>query len=230
MSVLSRKEARAFYDWFGTKQDAQAYYEDPAIDDLIAYGYFEDARTVYELGCGTGRLAERLLEHELPLSASYRGTDISARMVELARARLDRFEERAQVVQTQGAMEIASPDGSVNHIVSTYVLDLLSEGDIQAFLEEAQRALTWDGRLCLAGLTHGTTLLSRLVTWVWRVIHWIHPRLVGGCKPVKLTEFLRQEYWTVLHHRVVVAYGIPSEVVVASPRARRVGSDRVAVA
>jgi hypothetical protein len=35
--VLTRSQAQRFYDRFGKKQDAQAFYEDAALDDLIAH-------------------------------------------------------------------------------------------------------------------------------------------------------------------------------------------------
>jgi len=57
---LTRSQARTFYDRFGAKQDAQSFYEDAAIGDLIAHATFEQAEGIFELGCGTGCLASRL--------------------------------------------------------------------------------------------------------------------------------------------------------------------------
>jgi len=37
---LTSSEARAYYDKFGKKQDTQGFYEDPALDDLIAHAGF----------------------------------------------------------------------------------------------------------------------------------------------------------------------------------------------
>ena len=44
--VLSHKEARAFYDRFGAKQDLQSFYEDPAVERLIAHADFANASAV----------------------------------------------------------------------------------------------------------------------------------------------------------------------------------------
>jgi hypothetical protein len=35
MNILTRKQTKAFYDRFGSKQDKQAFYEDPATRVLI---------------------------------------------------------------------------------------------------------------------------------------------------------------------------------------------------
>ena len=34
--MLSRDEAKAFYDRFGAKQDSQGFYEDRALEDLVS--------------------------------------------------------------------------------------------------------------------------------------------------------------------------------------------------
>ncbi len=216
--TLSRSEARAFYDAFGAKQDRQAFYEDPAIADLIAHADFEHARAVLEFGCGTGRLAERLLADHLPPDARYRGADISATMVDLARRRLAPWHGRAAVRLTPGSPALDAADGSADRFVSTYVLDLLSPQDIRALLEEARRVLNAEGLLCLASLTPGQTFPARIVTALWRAVYGIDPKRVGGCRPVRLSEFLAGPDWHILHRRVVSPVGISSEIVVASPR------------
>jgi hypothetical protein len=38
---------------------------------------------------------------------------------------------------------------------------------------------------------------------------------VGGCRSLRLLDFISEKAWQVLHHNSVVAFGIPSEVVVA---------------
>ena len=57
MSPLSIPEARRFYDRFGAKQDKQVWYEAAALDDLVLHSDLANARSIFELGCGTGRLA-----------------------------------------------------------------------------------------------------------------------------------------------------------------------------
>ena len=227
--MLSRDEARAFYDRFGAKQDSQGFYEDAPLAELVEHADFDEAESVFEFGCGTGRFAEGLLEHHLPLTASYRGVDLSETMVALARARVERFEDRAEVALSDGSMRMNAPEGTIDRVVSTYVLDLLKDEDIRKFLGESLRVLTGDGKLCLTGLTRGTTVLSRLVTLVWFLIHRLRPALVGGCRPVRMIDYLDDGDWEIQHRRVVVRFGIPSEVIVAIPRPRRLESSSMAM-
>jgi len=101
--VLSHEEAKAFYDQFGPKQDLQRIYEDPAIEVLLEYASFQTACAVVELGCGTGRLAARLLEELLPEDSKYLGLDISETMIDLAHGRVAPWGDRARVQRTHGS-------------------------------------------------------------------------------------------------------------------------------
>jgi ubiquinone/menaquinone biosynthesis C-methylase UbiE len=212
---LSRTQARIFYDRFGSRQDWQRFYEGPAIRSLLARGGFGHAHAVFELGCGTGAFAHELLSRHLPLDATYVGVDISATMIGLARGRLASFADRVSLRLTEGELRFDLPAAASDRFVSLYVLDLLPPEDITAVLAEAHRLLCPGGRLCLASLTPGRTMLSRLVSALWARISASHPERVGGCRPVVLTDFVRGPGWRVVHDTVIAAFGIPSQVLVA---------------
>lgn len=206
------------YDRIGRDQDMQAFYEAPAIDAVIAHGEFDGASTLFEIGCGTGRVAERLLRGPAPPDAQYVGADLSPTMVEITRDRLAGFGSRAEVVRTNGGFSFDRPDASQDRVLATYVLDLLSPADIRALLAEAHRLLAPTGWLCLAGLTWGEPPLGRLVANAWAAVHAFRPEWVGGCRPLRAERHLRPERWAVRHRESVRAWGIPSEVLVATPR------------
>jgi len=216
--ALSRSSARAYYDRFGAKQDSQGFYEDPALDDLIDHADFQDARNVFEFGCGTGKLAVRLLQDHLPPGATYRGCDISPVMIGLAGGRLAAYGERAKVALSDGAMRFPCPDASMDRVVSTYVLDLLPDPDIAWFFAEAQRVLVPGGKLCLASLTNGVNLLSRIVALLWMRVFRLNPAIVGGCRPIRLEGFADPTGWRVVHKTVVTPFGVPSEVLILASR------------
>lgn len=215
---LSRAEIKQIYDEIGAWQDTQGFYEQPAKADLIAHAEFESAGCVAEVGCGTGRFAEILLEEHLPPDACYRGLELSTTMVALSRRRLERFGDRVSVRQTDGAPPFNVKKDAADRFVANYVLDLLPAGDIRAMLDEAHRLLRSGGRLCLASLTHGATPLTRLVSRMWTRLHAVAPACVGGCRPVDLGEHLNSDQWAITHRNVISAWGVSSEVVVARPR------------
>ncbi len=214
--LLAKDEAKAFYDRFGAKQDTQAFYENPALEVLFEHAQFETAGNIVEFGCGTGRLAEEILRERAPETACYTGCDISETMVSLTQSRLAGFGERAEVQKSDGSIALPVGDRTVDRVISTYVLDLLDGEDISTFFAEAHRALSDGGLLSLAGLTHGTTLPSKALCGVWRTLHRVSPRLVGGCRPVNLLDYLDTEVWSLVYHTIVVTWGVPSEVLIAS--------------
>ncbi|MCG6933476.1 MAG: class I SAM-dependent methyltransferase [Gallionella sp.] len=216
--ALTHDQARAFYDRFGKKQDAQSFYEDAALDDLIAHASFGQANAVFELGCGTGRFALRLLEKHLPASATYLGIDLSQTMIDLAQQRLAPYRDRAKAVLSDGALHFDVPDHSVDRVVSTYVMDLLSENDIREAIAEAHRILMPGGKLCLVGLAPGLTFSSHIVSALWSGIYSMNANLVGGCRPVQLDPFFDYKKWTIDYRHVVTQFGVPSAVHIATPK------------
>ena len=213
--TLTHTEARTFYNRLGRRQDWQSFYEGLAVEMLLTEGRFEQAARVFEFGCGTGALARTLLNAHLPVTAEYVGVDVSQTMIGLTKARLDPFGDRVQVILTDGALAFPHPDGSFDRFISTYVLDLLSERDIERVLDEAYRLLSRDGLLCLISLTHGLTPLSRLIEKGWLAVHRWNPVRVGGCRPLQLSPFLTPQRWKVTLDQQLTSYGLASEILIA---------------
>lgn len=199
------------YDRVGASQDKQGWYEDAATDVLLHHGDWAAAGAVFEMGCGTGRLATQILP--LAAEATYTGTDVSPVMVGLARERLAPWADRATVHLVDGGPP-GAPEASCDRFVSTYVFDLLSEADARGTLEAARRMLRPGGLLCLAGLAPGHTAVSRAVAAGWRGLWRVAPTLVGGCRPVALLPLLG-DGWDVVMHEQVAPWGVPSEALVA---------------
>lgn len=216
--MLSHQEARRAYDRIGSFQDSQAFYEDRATELLLRHGDFGSAEAVFEFGCGTGRFALRLFTDFLPPKATYRGVDISPKMVHLAKRRLARYEPRAEVVLTEGGSPSGEPPDAYDRFVSNYVFDLLAEEEIQSILRDARRMLRPAGLLCLAGLSTGIGPVSRAVASAWSWIQARRPAIVGGCRPIDLRPFLLDSDWEVRLHEKVVAFGMTSEALIARRR------------
>jgi hypothetical protein len=155
----------------------------------------------------------------LPSSASYLGCDISPVMVGLAKKRLEPHGERAKVILSDGAVQFPVSDHSVDRVISNYVLDLLSKEDIQRFFSESHRAASIrDGIVCLASLTRGVTLSSRIVSSLWMTIFRMRPSVVGGCRPICLESYVDFGQWQLKHQRVLTPFGVPSEVIILISR------------
>jgi ubiquinone/menaquinone biosynthesis C-methylase UbiE len=213
--LLNTDEVRSFYNRFGRRLDSQQFYENPALEQLKVHGRFDTAHAVFEFGCGTGRFAEQLLREHLPNHCRYVGVDVSPVMVRITSDRLKEWKNKAEVFLSDGSMNVEVAAGTFDRFVSTYVLDLLSEENIQYLFSEAYRVLSHGGIVCLTSLTTGRTLLSRIVSTAWKIIHTISPQLLGGCRPINLEMFLPGIQWNKEFKTVVTKLGISSEVIVA---------------
>jgi ubiquinone/menaquinone biosynthesis C-methylase UbiE len=216
--TLTPEQAKAFYDRLGARQDWNRFYEDRAIERMIQKGEFTAARAVVEFGCGTGRIAERLLARYLPADATYLGLDISTTMVEIAAQRLAQFGPRARVVQSDGSPWIDARPESFDRFYSNYVFDLLSREFIDKLVTEARRVLMPGGFLCVVSLTHGRSTLTKALSSGWMNLWKVEPSILGGCRPIELAEFIPHSDWRILHLEVVSALGLSSEVLVAAKR------------
>lgn len=64
-NVLSAQQIANFYDRFGKRQDQQAFYEDIAINYLLEESSLAEVNKIIEFGCGTGRMAVRILYEQI---------------------------------------------------------------------------------------------------------------------------------------------------------------------
>ena len=83
--------------------------------------------SVLDVGCGSGRIGEFILEAG---AGRYLGIDFSGPMVELARARLERFGERVTLV-TDDFLS-ADLDGSFDVVLAVGLFDYLPDPDVFA--------------------------------------------------------------------------------------------------
>ena len=86
---------------------------------------------MFEFGCGTGRLAERLLHDHLPEQAIYTAVDISNTMFRLTRERLAQWPSLTEAYRpaVQGGCLAMVRDrvqraGEIVHLVAAYLEDL----------------------------------------------------------------------------------------------------------
>lgn len=219
---LAPVAARRVYDRIGRIQDTQRLYEDPPVSRLAELSGFESAHAVFELGCGTGRYAARLLRERLPADARYVGVDISPTMVWLAAERLREWGPRARVELIEPpALALPGGDGEFDRFVATYVFDLLEIEYSERLLGEARRLLAPDGRLCLVALTEGATPAARRAASVWSAVAGRWPGVLGGCRPIRLEAIVGADWWRVEHHETLTRWWITSEVLVAGRLADR---------
>ncbi len=215
-SALSSERAKRVYDLWGARLDWNEFYERHAVSMLLERAELDTASSVFEFGCGTGRVAERLLEKMLPSSCRYAGVDLSDTMVELARRRLASFGDRARVDSIGCDTPLDREPGSFDRFLSTYVFDVLTPKRTESVLADAHRMLAPGGKLCLVSLWRAEAGIGRFTGWCWERIYRLSPSLLGGCRPVHLLDELPETHWRVDCHLLVAPFGLTSGIVVAT--------------
>lgn len=215
-STLTPAQARRYYDRNAHKQDAQGWYEDAALDRLIALGEFGGANAVLEVGCGTGKLAALLLRDHLTPHATYIGVDISNSMLARAGTKLKKYALRAKLRPGDVTLGLTSPNESADRIIATYLFDLLSVTHSKNLLAEMHRVLRPGGLICIAGLTRKTQEPEmNIFSQLWALMQRVWPSLVGGCRPVQMLPMLEEDQWRVVAHESVAPRGLASEILIA---------------
>jgi ubiquinone/menaquinone biosynthesis C-methylase UbiE len=213
--ALQFDQAKRFYDHLGSRVDWLKFYEASVVDRALRAAGLTRASSVLEFGCGSGRVAEKLLESELPAGACYSGLDISTTMVELTRRRLHRFGDRATALQYDGGAFPFSGE-TFDAFFSSFVFDLLEPDYMAYVMREAHRVLRPGARACITSMAGPTSTPTRVVTSLWTALWHVSPWLVGGCRPVDIAAAVDPDQWTVEHHEVVTRLGMNSAILCAT--------------
>ncbi len=216
--MLSQSQIKSLYDRLGAGQDREARYEDAAFAELIGHMKLGQALSVGEIGCGTGRLAERLLLKDLPDDARYWGVDISDTMVALTKERLRAFEDRVTVELGDGSAQLKNLVPGFDAFLGTYVLDLMPNDDITRTVSEVLRVLKPGGMFGAVSLARGQSAKQKVMSSIWSMAYRLSPGRVGGCRPLKLNSYFDRTDWLLRHNQTVSAAGVASEIVVAQKK------------
>ena len=209
LRMLSETEVRdlydrmAFsYDYWGAVTDSRAHQA--ALD----FAAIEDGETILEVGVGTGRLFSRMAGGNL--SGRNYGVDVSRGMLARAVRRVGSI-PRMNLLAIASAYHLPFADESFDVVFGAYILDILPDNAFAPVLSEWNRVIKLGGRLVLANMTRGRRWYCRL----WGGLYRLHPKIMGGCRPVVVASYLSAGGWQVRERRETVQSTFPSEVILA---------------
>lgn len=150
--------------------------------------------SVLEVGIGPGRTVSRLGGGGRRVV----GVDLSPRMLSLARAQLEADQVRASLARAN-LLTLPFRTGQFDAVVSTFVVDLLSDEELPVALAELTRVLSPGGRLVLGVME----LPNRIARETWMMAYRAVPDLVGRCRPIELDPYVRAQALRVLREESV---------------------------
>ncbi len=167
----------------------------------------QDGQHVLEVAVGTG-LAFYEIARRNPHGRNL-GIDLSQGMLEKAEQRLSTLGHTNYSLRTGTAFDLPFEDESMDALVNNYMFDLIAFEDMGRILQEFKRVLKKGGKLILVNMTEGERWGSRIYDWAYN----LSPRLMGGCRGVKLSATLQEHGFRVDVREYYQQLLFPSEVI-----------------
>lgn len=191
-----------FYDVWGALTEGRARRRG------IELAAVQDGESILDVAVGTGLiLADIAKRNRTGLNA---GIDITSGMLQKARSRLKKSLSQVELKQAS-AFEIPYPGETFDLVTNGYMFDLMPVEMMPKILMEFRRVMKPGGRLVLVNMTEGERPGSHFYQWIYQ--H--SPRLMGGCRGVKMAGLLLQAGFQVMVREYHQQALFPSEVILA---------------
>lgn len=183
--------------------------ESRARSRAIELASIRDGENILEVAVGTGLAFFEIVKRN-PHGNNV-GLDLSKGMLEKAKQRMKEMPGANYRLTIGTAFDLPAASESVDLLTNNYMFDLIPFADMDRVLLEFKRVLKAGAKLIVVNMTVGETLGSRLYEFLYRV--W--PKIMGGCRGVKLAEKLKQHGFTVETRETYQQLLFPSEVILA---------------
>ena len=196
-------EVAWFYDFWARLTETRA------VQRALELAELTDNLSVLEVAVGTGGLFSEIVARNP--HGHNEGLDLSPAMLVRARKRLQQMPATAFSLQLGSAYQLPYPDESFDRLFSTYMLDLLPEGDFPKVLSEFRRVLKPGGKMVLVSFGFGTQWVNHF--WYWLASAF--PSLLTNCRPVRMDQTAPQVGFHDLQVEHLSQNTFPSDIIVA---------------
>ncbi|MBI5839696.1 MAG: methyltransferase domain-containing protein [Chloroflexi bacterium] len=194
-------EIASVYNLWGTLTETRARNRTLELAEI------QDGQQILEVAVGTGLAFYEIVKRN-PHGHNF-GVDLSKGMLAKAEQRLRTLGQANYTLKAETAFDLQLEDETVDTLVNNYMFDLIPFKDMGRILQEFKRVLKKSGKLILVNMTEGERWGSQIYDWLYDR----SPRLMGGCRGVKLSAKL-QEHGLVVdvreYHQQML---FPSEVI-----------------
>jgi ubiquinone/menaquinone biosynthesis C-methylase UbiE len=212
----SKDEARKSYDAMSRWYDFLAGDSERKYRNLgLQYLNIQAGENVLEIGFGTGQAVIQLAQ-SVGETGRVSGVDISEGMKKVAAARVDRAGLVERVVLQRGdATTLNFGDRSFNAIFMCFTLELFDTPEIPVVLDECNRVLAPEGRLCVVAMSvrGKPNIITSLYNWAHRVM----PRFVD-CRPISVRDALSVAGFMIAKETVSTMWGLPVEIILVTKK------------
>lgn len=211
--LRSKQDAKLFYDRISRFYDYFTWiFERKHAIKAVQLLNVTVGEIVLEIGCGPGRCLKQLANLVGKTGKVY-GVDISPRMLEIARYRLDRVGMIDRVILScRDAANLNFDNNVFDAVFIGFTLELFDTPEIPIVLSEIKRVLKSNGKVSLVSMSKEgrQSLLLSLYGWV----HMKWPKYID-CRPIYLEQSLREAGFKIRNAEKVRLFSLPCEIVVA---------------
>jgi demethylmenaquinone methyltransferase/2-methoxy-6-polyprenyl-1,4-benzoquinol methylase len=208
----SKAQAKASYDRLSRWYDAiVGWSEKKARETGLQKLAPVEGETVLEIGFGTGHCIQALAQ-SVGTSGKVHGVDISEGMMDITRQRLNRAKLSDRVELKCGdATNLPYESYSFDAVFMSFTLELFDTPEIPIVLQECQRVIRTDGRICVVSLS------KERENWVTHAYEWLHRKIpsYADCRPIFVRKSLEDVGFQVVDVTHIAWWGFLCEIVLA---------------